>query len=68
MISYNLLIFCFFIIHISLVNQCNSLTENQILDHIKFLSQTSDGIKPSRLRAFLLADLKRALPNTTVSI
>lgn len=38
------------------------LTENQIKEDIKFLSQTSDGIKPSRLRALLLADLKRALP------
>lgn len=38
------------------------LTENQIKEDIKYLSQTSDGIKPSRLRALLLADLKKALP------
>ncbi|KAJ6647328.1 Phenoloxidase-activating factor 2 [Pseudolycoriella hygida] len=41
---------------------CYVLTENQIKEDIKYLSQTSDGIKPSRLRALLLADLKRALP------
>lgn len=38
------------------------MTENQIKEDIKFLSQTADGVKPSRLRALLLADLKRALP------
>lgn len=53
--------------HMAMVNQCKGLTENQILEHIKFLSQTSDGIKPSRLRAFLLADLKKALV-TNVSV
>lgn len=41
---------------------CYVLTENQIKEDIKYLSQTSDGIKPSRLRALLLADLKKALP------
>lgn len=38
------------------------MTENQIKEDIKFLSQTVDGVKPSRLRALLLADLRRALP------
>lgn len=47
---------------ISLPANCYVLTENQIKEDIKYLSQTSDGIKPSRLRALLLADLKRALP------
>lgn len=39
------------------------MTENQIKEDIKFLSQSMpDGAKPSRLRALLLADLQRALP------
>lgn len=42
-----------------------ALTENQIIEDIKFLSQTSHGMKPSRLRALLVADLKKAL-NVTV--
>lgn len=42
--------------------RCYVMTENQIMEDIKFLSQTSDGVKPSRLRALLLADLRRALP------
>ncbi len=50
------------VLFISLPANCYVLTENQIKEDIKFLSQTSDGIKPSRLRALLLADLKRALP------
>lgn len=44
-----------------------ALTENQIIEDIKFLSQTSHGMKPSRLRALLVADLKKAL-NVTVCI
>lgn len=43
--------------------KCYVMTENQIKEDIKFLSQTGgDGVKPSRLRALLLADLKKALP------
>lgn len=55
--------YCLFVsgLLISVV-RCYVLTENQIKEDIKFLSQTSDGIKPSRLRALLLADLRRALP------
>lgn len=41
-----------------------ALTENQIIEDIKFLSQTSHGVKPSRLRALLVADLKKALTVT----
>lgn len=41
------------------------MTENQIKEDIKFLSQTADGVKPSRLRAMLLADLRRALPTVS---
>lgn len=41
----------------------HAMTENHIMADIKFLSQaTPDGAKPSRLRALLLADLRRALP------
>ncbi|XP_037031477.1 chymotrypsin-like elastase family member 1 [Bradysia coprophila] len=47
---------------ISLPAHCYDLTENQIKEDIKYLSQTSEGTKPSRLRTLLLADLKRALP------
>lgn len=46
---------------------CYDLTENQIKEDIKYLSQTSEGIKPSRLRTLLLADLKRALPTVIYS-
>lgn len=35
-----------------------------IIEDIKFLSQTSHGVKPSRLRALLVADLKKALTVT----
>lgn len=47
---------------VSAAVQCYVMTENQIMADIKFLSQTSDGVKPSRLREFLLADLRQALP------
>lgn len=50
------------VLFVSVPANCYVLTENQIKEDIKYLSQTSDGIKPSRLRALLLADLKRALP------
>lgn len=46
--------------------QCYVMTENQIMADIKFLSQTSDGVKPSRLREFLLADLRQALPKVQI--
>lgn len=45
------------------------MTENQIKEDIKFLSQqTADGVKPSRLRVLLLADLLRALPTVRQSL
>lgn len=51
----------------SLPAHCYELNENQIIEDIKYLSQTSEGIKPSRLRTLLLADLKRALPTVIYS-
>lgn len=67
----NVLLSIFLIIfidlHSNLINCNPALTENQIKEDIKFLSQTGDGIKPSRLRALLLADLKKALTATVCS-
>lgn len=59
-VNYLRLVSCAFVV-VGMV-QSYVMTENQIQEDIKFLSQTSNGIKPSRLRSLLLADLRRALP------
>lgn len=58
--DYRWLVMC--VLFVACTVQSYVMTENQIQEDIKFLSQTSNGIKPSRLRALLLADLRRALP------
>lgn len=48
--------------------KCIPLTDNQIRDEIKFLSQDYDLSKPSRLRSYLIADLKKALSKVKIIV